>query len=314
MRSINILALVTATVSAYNFLDTKVVQALSVIPGSDIEYSASLPCGGCIRSGNTFCQDENVGSLLRISTCCAASNSSCVTEAIQKGMICSAINSTDNRREIFNYAEQFTAILLFCEFAPTSIQREDTGCGCEPYVTPNGTFSANTCWLEKNLTESAKTVSINQDAMPYAASCSYLLKTDCGYPDLAINGNDIEVLVGYNRSWFAKHDSEEITSNFTTTTLVKVQGNHWLLNQNEKTDYPYNQQDQHSGCTNTTVFVVATNLHKKQSLEEARQLKATATQTTMVYFSSPHGEGYNIGLKLAFKLASAVIMIISIAF
>jgi hypothetical protein len=124
-------------------------------------------------------------------------------------------------------------MLLFCENAPTSMQREDTGCGCDPNNT-------STCWLEGNLTEGAKTVSINQDVMPYAASCTYLVKTDCGYPDLTINGNDIEVLVGYNRSWFAKHDSEEITNDWTTTTLVKVQGNHWLLNQNEKTDYPYN--------------------------------------------------------------------------
>ncbi len=101
-----------------------------------------------------------------------------------------------------------------------------------------------------------------------------------------------------------------------TTSVTKLSGNHWVLDQNAKTDGSFDATKRLNGANDTLVIAVVLNLRKKSVVQEARQLDVTATYVNMTYRSVPEGNPVNpsnSGLKIVFTIASVAMMIISLA-
>ena len=104
-----------------------------------------------------------------------------------------------------------------------------------------------------------------------------------------------------------------------TTSVTKLSGNHWVLDQNAKTDGSFDATKPLNGANDTLVIAVVLNLRKKSVVQEARQLDVNATYVNMTYRSVPEGNPVNpvnpsnSGLKIVFTIASVAMMIISLA-
>lgn len=144
----------------------------------------------------------------------------------------------------------------------------DTGCGCPPKVYwGNYQQYFHECAFAFNLSEGGN-ITIDQDRLQYGNSCNYLLTSMCGYPEVKVEGQDLDIVYGY-----FSEPSAQVQAHGNVTTWVpgglKV-GETWRLPQSFKADGPFNVTANTSQCVNTTVFVSVTNLHKTTT--QARSL------------------------------------------
>ena len=127
------------------------------------------------------------------------------------------------------FEDPFTSLFLGCSKGPASFNETDVGCGCPD--KPKETA----CELKRNVSDEPFVLPIKQDNLLYGGSCTYLLKTDCGYPNITlIDAEDLDVLVGYNTSYFASQKNP-FKQDFTSSSLQQI-SSHWLLNENLKRD------------------------------------------------------------------------------
>ena len=109
--------------------------------------------------------------------------------------------------------------------------------------------------------------------IPYGGNCKIYVYTDCGYPSLRLDGTDLDLILGYNKTEWADPQSF-VPSRDNFDAALKVEGN-WTLGEHEKSDKPYGE----GGCQKTLMMLMITNLYKKD--QAARYL---AEQKTAVLF------------------------------
>jgi len=112
MRFTGILAAAAMASASANFLDgfQGVKTLASTFPTLDIEYSPSLECGACIRSGNIFCQNSPQ-TKKRDSTCCSVSNATaCVLDALVNKKLDCATTNRDYTNATFFYNDHFLEV------------------------------------------------------------------------------------------------------------------------------------------------------------------------------------------------------------
>lgn len=84
--------LLTST-NALSFLDNG-VQTLAYSANSNIQFSKTLPCGACVRSGNAFCMTpSSFAANKQNSTCCQSSDAACALDAVANNMACGTTNT-----------------------------------------------------------------------------------------------------------------------------------------------------------------------------------------------------------------------------
>ena len=154
-----------------------------------ITYNKDLNCGACVRSGNIFCKTSGDLRQPYNQTCCSTDR--CALIAIEYNMTC-ATTSKDFINATANYfADPFTLLGQFCINSSPS----DPGCGC---YEAGQSMQFNACRF--NITANKTDVTINQTAMTYGRSCSYELKTGCGYPSLRFEGDNLDIVLAYNKT------------------------------------------------------------------------------------------------------------------
>lgn len=182
MRYANIFAGLIAAASATSFLDES-VRSLD-ISNIQLTFSDHLPCMGCIRSGNIFCQTPtNVTTY--DSVCCDPSNTTCYTAALAKYWTCGTTNPAYTNIPGF-YKDVISMIGYQCtqRFVTTT----DNGCGCPSQTSGSTTYYAKGCQIQQSFPQPDQTITINQDLVTYGDGCFYFVETQCGYPSVTFTG------------------------------------------------------------------------------------------------------------------------------
>jgi len=130
-------------------------------------------------------------------------------------------------------------------------------------------------------------------------------------------GKELDILLGYNSTYF--NTNWTANRNTTSSNIQQVTPNeHWILNNNLKADGAYNNVTNQSGCFNTTVLFMVTNLHSNvvptPALTEARQLQASANSTTLTYKSVAEGAKGNSAFKIISTMASVAVVAVALLF
>ena len=184
------------------------------------------------------------------------------------------INATANY-----FADPFTLLGQFCiNNSPT-----DPGCGC---YEAGQSMQFNACRF--NITANKTDVTINQTAMTYGRSCSYELKTGCGYPSLRFEGDNLDIVLAYNKTLWKgdwplpyerntqQWDEVEDINSKKTYTMPQVL----------KTD---NVTSNGTICSPSSIYVVVTNLNQNQAVTSRFLQSAGNVTTTMSMQALPQG-------------------------
>ena len=207
------------------------------------------------------------------------------------------------------FYDSYTLLSQWCQI----VQKSNTCCAGS---------GNNACTVNQGL--NGGSYSVNQDTLGYGNSCTYVVGTGCGYPQLNFTGTNIDVVLSYNKTlWTNSSLYNAVYQTWDFSNNVEVQGNFssWTLKQNEKAD-TVNQTTNQTVCTPTSIFVTLTNLNNAPPMVmtpqafEARSLQAaTPNITTFTYAANPTGEQSPMSAyMLLTTLVSAVLMISAFAF
>lgn len=242
-----------------------------------ITYNQALSCGACVRSGNIFC--KSTGDLRQNYTqkCCDTEH--CALIAIGNNMTCATTNKDFVNASASYFADPFTMLGQFC----ITKTGTDPGCGC---YEPDQIMQYNACRF--NITENKTDVSINQTAMTYGRSCSYELKTGCGYPSLRFDGDNLDIMIAYNKTLW-QGDWPQPYERFTQTWNEVEDINSrttYTMPQVLKTD---NVTSNGTICSPSSLYVVVTNLNQDPAVTSRFLQSSTNVTTTMSMQALPKG-------------------------
>ena len=194
MRYANIFAGLIAAASA-SFLEEE-VRSLD-ISNIQLTYSEQLPCLGCIRSGNIFCQ-TGTNFTTYGSVCCDPANSTCYVAALAKYWTCGTTNPTYTNIPGF-FKDTVNMIATQC--AQRFVTTTDNGCGCPAVGSGQSTFYTKGCQIQQSFPQVDSTININQDLVAYGDGCFYGVETQCGYPSVTFTGgSNLDIVMAYNTS------------------------------------------------------------------------------------------------------------------
>jgi hypothetical protein len=150
-----------------------------------LDYDPDLACGGCIRAGYTYCayKDNSEKGRNKLDRCCNKGDLDCMWNQTRKDSICATQDQTfhdENQNATEWYKDRYVMVQKFC------MKRQNSSVCCPKKKFADGSVmnlkDDGKCEIEiKNKNASANfTLYLNE--LPYGGSCSYEVKTKCGYP------------------------------------------------------------------------------------------------------------------------------------
>jgi len=175
------------------------------------------------------------------------------------------------------YEDQFSMLIEYCN-SPTSIQ----ACGY-----PNGQQNISL----GNSSSAPLNLNINQALLGYGNSCTYVLKSSCGYPKFKINGKNLAISVAFNKTQWNDDDDDDdddddhndfydLHQNSTWDfehDFDDADDYDWTLPANMKKDY-FNSTLNRTVCTETVIFLNVLNLDKSTNVTNATAFMARQLQ------------------------------------
>jgi len=148
------------------------------------------------------------------------------------------------------------------------MKRQDSSVCCPKKKFEDGTVmnlkDDGKCQIEiKNKNASAPvnfTLYLNN--LPYGGSCSYEVKTKCGYPRFAVNNSNIDMIVAYNKKKIDDDDyqplDDEVYSNDETFNPTFKNGKIvFQMDKNVKKDEGDGKNE--TKCKSTKIYITLTN-------------------------------------------------------
>jgi len=137
------------------FLDVEQPRYLQETTAS-VNFTATLPCGGCVRGGNIFCSKNGLTPV------CCQTATQCATQIADKTFTCTN-----------GVGSQFNRLVKVC-----------------------AKNQPNTCGKTNiNLNSLGENQQINATNIPVGASCSYRVMSKCGFPAFDLNNTNLDVTV-----------------------------------------------------------------------------------------------------------------------
>jgi hypothetical protein len=168
--------------------------------------------------------------------------------------VCGTQNETfffDHRKNAEYYKDRYVMVQKFC------MQRQNATACCRK-KSPNGKCSLD---LKKG---SWDNITLNLEELPFGGSCTYEVKTRCGFPKLVVNSSNIDMVVAYKRKdWandtFEPSDDDQFSDDETYNPQPNSKGllEFWLKAKEKKEDK--NEKDDNK-CKETKIWVTLTNL------------------------------------------------------
>lgn len=190
-----------------SFLD-KVQVLTSSKEVLNLEHAKDLGCGGCLRSGFTFCGERNWDSSddpVANATCCKNDDLECIERFTKHSLlgICVTMNEelkiTHKTTTIF-----FKDPLVGAQMACGKIQNNTACCGkrsdAERFGRQHGLGDDDLCEFRLNNTRDSFNVSLDLENVPYGTSCTMEVKAKCGYPNFVLNNTNIDMIVAFKKN------------------------------------------------------------------------------------------------------------------
>lgn len=233
----------------------------------NLPYSKNLACGGCIRSGYVFCGYKD-GKKGRddLDVCCNKGDFECMFSQTKKDTRCATQNQTfhdENQDTTEYYKDRYVMVQKFC------LKRQDSSVCCPKRKFADGSVmnlkDDGKCEIEiknKNKNESAN-FTLYLDQLPYGGSCTYEVKTKCGYPRFGVNNSNIDMVVAYKKQKFDDDkyeplDDDTYGSDETFNPTYKNGKIVFQMDKKVKKDDDDDGKDENK-CKSTKIYITLTN-------------------------------------------------------
>jgi hypothetical protein len=232
----------------------------------NLPYSKNLACGGCIRSGYVFCGYKD-GKKCRddLDVCCNKGDFECMFSQTKKDTRCATQNQTfhdENQDTTEYYKDRYVMVQKFC------LNRQDSSVCCPKKKFADGSVmnlkEDGKCKIEiknKNKNESAN-FTLYLDKLPYGGSCTYEVKTKCGYPRFGVNNSNIDMVVAYKKQKFDDDKYEPLdddTYGSDETFNPTYKNGKIIFQMDKKVKKDDDDGKNETKCKSTKIYVTLTN-------------------------------------------------------
>lgn len=178
----------------------------------NLDFSKELGCGGCLRSGHTYCADltrldDDFGSVQAVnSTCCANTDEACVKRYADNLMTLCATLDKSLQMKYQGATVLFKDPLVGAQVACGKVQNNTACCGKRSDIGRfkpsdlHGLGDDDLCEFFLRDTNTTFALTLDLENVPYGESCSMEIKGLCGYPNLVVNNSNIDMIVSYKKS------------------------------------------------------------------------------------------------------------------
>ncbi len=230
----------------------------------NLDYDPNLACGGCVRAGYTYCayKDSEKGRS-KLDRCCQSGDFNCMwNQTKNKDTICATQNQTfhDLNKDITEYyKDRYVMVQKFC------MKRQNSSVCCPKKKLADGSVmnlrDDGKCEVEIKNKNANLTFSLFLNDLPYGGSCTYEVKTKCGYPQLSVNNSNIDMTVAYKKkewdnSTYEPSDDDSYSDDETYNPTYKNGKIIFTLDKNAKKD---DDDKDEKKCKETKLYLTLTN-------------------------------------------------------